>query len=177
MAVKKKTTSLKALHEAQLYAQQQRDAAAIAFVVLAEAGTIDAVTASEQSLLFAEWAANVNYTVGQLRQYGGKLYSEDGSRVELGDQDPVAAFTLMTDLYTRYSLPASQTGWEPPNVPALWSITSDPAEEWPEWSQPLGAHDAYAAGAKVSHNGKHWTSDLDGNVWEPGVYGWTEASE
>ena len=44
MAVKKKTTSLKALHEAQLYAQQQRDAAAIAFVVLAEAGTIDAVT-------------------------------------------------------------------------------------------------------------------------------------
>ena len=63
MAVKKKTTSLKALHEAQLYAQQQRDAAAIAFVVLAESGTIDAVTASEQSLLFAEWAANVNYTV------------------------------------------------------------------------------------------------------------------
>ena len=38
MAVKKKTTSLKALHEAQLYAQQQRDAAAIAFVVLALAG-------------------------------------------------------------------------------------------------------------------------------------------
>lgn len=89
MAVKKKTTSLKALHEAQLYEQQQRDAAAIAFVVLAEAGTIDAVTASEQSLLFAEWAANVNYTVGQLRQYGGKLYR------------CVQAHT-------------SQTGWEPP---------------------------------------------------------------
>ena len=71
----------------------------------------------------------------------------------------------------------SQTGWEPPTAASLWSITSDPAEEWPEWSQPLGAHDAYAAGAKVSHNGKHWTSDLDGNVWEPGVYGWTEASE
>lgn len=71
----------------------------------------------------------------------------------------------------------SQTGWEPPNAASLWSITSDPAEEWPVWSQPLGAHDAYAAGAKVSHNSKHWTSDLDGNVWEPGVYGWTEASE
>lgn len=96
MAVKKKTTSLKALHEAQLYAQQQRDAAAIAFVVLAEAGTIDAVTASEQSLLFAEWAANVNYTVGQLRQYGGKLYR------------CVQAHT-------------SRTGWEPPNAASLWS--------------------------------------------------------
>ena len=47
----------------------------------------------------------------------------------------------------------------------------------PAWSQPLGAHDAYAAGAKVSHNGQHWTSDINGNVWEPGVYGWTQASE
>lgn len=35
MAIKKKTTSLKELHEAQRYEQQQRDAAAIAFVVLA----------------------------------------------------------------------------------------------------------------------------------------------
>ena len=125
---------------------------AIAFVVLAEAGSIDDITASEQASLFSKWAANVNYTVGQLRQYGGKLYR------------CVQAHT-------------SQTGWEPPNAASLWSITSDPAEEWPARSQPLGAHDAYAAGAKVSHNSKHWTSDLDGNVWEPGVCGWTEASE
>ena len=27
---------------------------------------------------------------------------------------------------------------------SLWVSISDPAEEWPEWSQPLGAHDAYA---------------------------------
>ena len=47
-------------------------------------------------------------------------------------------------------------------------------EEWPAWSQPIGAHDAYGAGDKVSHSEKKWTSDLDGNVWEPGVYGWTE---
>ena len=50
-------------------------------------------------------------------------------------------------------------------------------EEYPEWSQPLGAHDAYAQGAKVSHNGKKWTSDVANNVWEPGVYGWTEVPE
>lgn len=31
-------------------------------------------------------------------------------------------------------------------------------------------------GDKVSHNDKHWISDVDSNVWEPGVYGWTEAS-
>ncbi len=53
----------------------------------------------------------------------------------------------------------------------------DPAEEWPAWSQPIGAHDAYNSGDKVSHNGKHWTSNVDANVWEPGVYGWTEVTE
>ena len=36
---------------------------------------------------------------------------------------------------------------------------------------------AYAQGAKVSHNGKHWISDVAANVWEPGVYGWTEAAD
>ena len=41
----------------------------------------------------------------------------------------------------------------------------------------LGAHDAYEQGAKVSHNGKHWISDVAANVWEPGVYGWTEAAD
>lgn len=61
-------------------------------------------------------------------------------------------------------------------TPALWSKIGDPAEEWPAWSQPLGAHDAYSAGDKVSHKGKHWTSDLDGNVWEPGTYGWSETT-
>lgn len=47
-------------------------------------------------------------------------------------------------------------------------------DEYPEWVQPTGAHDAYEQGAKVSHNGKKWTSDVSANVWEPGVYGWTE---
>ena len=60
---------------------------------------------------------------------------------------------------------------------ALTAVTGDPAEEWPEWSQPLGAHDAYKTGDKVSHSGKHWTSTVDGNVWEPGVYGWTQVDD
>lgn len=37
-----------------------------------------------------------------------------------------------------------------------------------------GAQDAYALGAKVSHNEKHWISIVDANVWEPGEYGWEE---
>lgn len=51
---------------------------------------------------------------------------------------------------------------------------SSVSSEYPEWVAPTGSHDAYPQGAKVSHNGKKWTSDVANNVWEPGVYGWTE---
>lgn len=43
------------------------------------------------------------------------------------------------------------------------------------WTQPMGAHDAYGVGSRVLHNGKVWVSGTADNVWEPGVYGWTEA--
>lgn len=124
----------------------------IVFVTMAEAGSIDPVTAAEHADLFAEWAYPIAYTVGQIRRYNGTLYK------------CVQAHT-------------SQSDWTPPAAPSLWSLTADPTEEWPEWIQPIGAHDAYDLGAKVSHNGKHWTSDVAANVWEPGVYGWTEVTE
>ena len=152
MSVNFNQQSLKEINEAKRYTQQREDAAAIAFVVLAEGGQIDPVTASEQSSLFAEWVPDVNYTVGQLRQYGGILYR------------CVQAHK-------------SQEGWEPDKTASMWAVTSDPAEEWPAWSQPLGAHDAYSAGAKVSHKDKHWTSAVDGNVWEPGVANWDEVED
>lgn len=46
-------------------------------------------------------------TMPFIQQYEGKIYSEDGTRVELGDPNTVKAFELMTDLYTKYSLPES----------------------------------------------------------------------
>lgn len=69
----------------------------------------------------------------------------------------------------------SQADWSPDVAVSLWVATADPREEWPEWVQPQGYHDAYGTGDKVSHNDKHWISDVDDNVWEPGVYGWTES--
>lgn len=69
----------------------------------------------------------------------------------------------------------SQEDWTPDVAVSLWVPIADPAEEWPEWKQPTGAHDAYQKGDKVSHNDKHWISDIDANAYEPGVYGWTEA--
>ena len=68
----------------------------------------------------------------------------------------------------------SQSDWTPDVAVSLWVRADDPGEEWPEWRQPVGAQDAYMSGDKVSHNDKHWISDVDSNVWEPGVYGWTE---
>ena len=70
----------------------------------------------------------------------------------------------------------AQESWAPDVSPSLWVRIDDPAEEWPQWRQPQGSEDAYGLGAKVSHNGKHWTSDVAANVWEPGVYGWTEVA-
>ena len=47
-------------------------------------------------------------------------------------------------------------------------------EEWPAWVQPTGAHDCYNTGDKVTYNGQHYVSKLDGNVWSPEAYpqGW-----
>ena len=126
--------------------QSSSEAMGIAFVTMTERGDIDGVTAGEHAELFSPWAYPVAYTAGQIRERSGKLYK------------CLQAHT-------------SQADWKPEDSPSLWVGISDPAEEWPEWSQPVGAHDAYAKGDKVSHNGKHWTSDVDSNVWEPGTAG------
>lgn len=68
----------------------------------------------------------------------------------------------------------SQSTWTPDVTPSLYVRVDNPHEEWPEWIQPLGSTDAYPLGAKVSHNEKHWVSNVNANIWEPGVYGWDE---
>lgn len=124
--------------------------ASIAFVALAEIGGIDDVTAGEHVDLFAPWEPGVKYEVGNLRKYNARLYRCIQSHV-------------------------SQADWTPDVAVSEWVKAADPTEEWPEWSQPVGAADAYSEGDKVSHNGKRWISKVSANVWEPGVYGWTEA--
>ena len=106
--------------------------------------------ALEVPTMFPAWKSGTDYKKDDRIEYGGTLYR------------CVQAHT-------------SQADWTPPATPALWVVVS--LEEWPEWVQPTGAHDAYNVGAKVSHKGKHWTSNIDANVWEPGVYGWTEVTD
>lgn len=109
-------------------------------------------TAIDVQQLFEEWEPGRWYDAGLRLRYGEKLYR-------------------VVQPHT------SQADWTPDIVPALYAEVAKPGEEWPEWVQPTGAHDAYAAGDKCSHNGKHWVSNVNGNVWEPGVYGWDEAQD
>lgn len=104
--------------------------------------------------LFDEWDPN------------GVSYTAEVSKVTYNDL-----------LYKCLQSHVSQASWNPKDAVSLWVRIDDPAIEWPEWRQPTGAHDAYPIGAKVSHNDKHWVSNVDNNVWEPGVYGWDEQIE
>ena len=100
--------------------------------------------------LFPHWADSADYVTGERVSYNGLLYK------------------CLLDH-------TAQPSWTPDASPSLWVRVDDPGEEWPEWRQPTGSTDAYALGAKVSHNEKHWISDYDNNTWEPGVFGWSEA--
>lgn len=69
---------------------------------------------------------------------------------------------------------ATQADWTPAATPALWRLVRAPGDgAIPAWRQPLGAHDSYALGARVTHQGHVWRSTINNNVWAPGVYGWT----
>lgn len=78
-------------------------------------------------------------------------------------------------LYRCLQAHTSQATWTPTDASSLWAkiLVPDP-DVTPEWEQPDSTN-PYMKGDKVTHNGKTWVSDIDNNVWEPGVYGWSEA--
>lgn len=51
---------------------------------------------------------------------------------------------------------------------------TEPIDEYPEYVQPTGAHDAYHIGDKITYNGKHYECIFDNCVWTPDAYpqGW-----
>lgn len=99
--------------------------------------------------LFPRWSSSTTYAVDDRVQYEDELYK------------CLQAHT-------------AQSTWTPAAAPSLWVRVDNPAEEWPEWRQPLGSTDAYRIGAKVSHDGKHWINTFDYNTYMPGTYGWDE---
>lgn len=80
-------------------------------------------------------------------------------------------------LYKCLQAHTSQSTWTPTDAPSLWAKVLIPTPGViPDWEQPSSTN-PYSKGDKVKHNGKTWTSDIDNNVWEPGVYGWSEVTE
>lgn len=102
-------------------------------------------TALTSKWMYPEWMPDNIYLYADRIRYGEKLYK-------------------CVQPHT------SQTAWTPDATPALWVEVS--VEEYPEWKQPTGAHDAYNTGDKVSYNGKHYVCVIDGNVYAPDVFGW-----
>ena len=101
-----------------------------------------AVTVKE---LYPIWAIANNYKINDRVQYEDKLYKC------LQDHQ-------------------SQSDWSPDVSPSLWAeILTKPGEILP-WKQPSSTN-GYKKGDKVIHNEKTWESDIDNNVWEPGVVG------
>lgn len=101
--------------------------------------------ALEAVQLFPVWCATISYDMGNRVQYNGVLY--------------------------RCVQPhTSLENWTPDATPALWTKVS--LEQYPEWVQPTGAHDAYNIGDTVSYNGTHYICISNANVYAPGVYGW-----
>lgn len=64
----------------------------------------------------------------------------------------------------------SQSNWTPDVATSLYVEISNPNEQYPEFKKPLGAHDAYMKGDKVTFNGGHYESIVDYNVYSPEEY-------
>ena len=107
--------------------------------------TLDDETALTGVELFPTWVVGKAYAVNDRAQYNGTLYK------------CIQAHT-------------SQSDWMPSATPALWKTVS--LDEYPEWVQPTGAHDAYNIGDKVTYNGQHYVCTSNANVYAPDVYGW-----
>ena len=107
--------------------------------------TLDDETALTGVELFPMWAIGRAYAVGDRVQHDGTLYK-------------------CAQAHT------SQADWTPDATQALWVVVS--IEEFPEWVQPTGAHDAYNIGDKVTYNGQHYVCTSNANVYAPDVYGW-----
>ena len=112
---------------------------------------VDDSTALRMREFYPLWEAGQDYTAGFRLRYGGLLYKVLQSHT-------------------------SRETWTPDAAPSLFAKVLIPDETViPAWEQPDSTN-AYAKGDKVTHKGKTWVSDVDNNLWEPGIYGWIEVT-
>mgnify|MGYP001148164647 len=109
--------------------------------------------AMEVADLYPEWVAMKAYPENEIVKYG---VNADGE----------------TQLYKVIQAHTSQADWTPDTAASLYKKIGFTDEGVSIWSQPLGATDAYMKGDVVSFENQLWESNVDNNVWQPGVYGW-----
>ena len=82
-------------------------------------------------------------------------------------QEQVDALAMRIDALTQRVAALEDGGTE-------GDASAIPADEWPEYVQPTGAHDAYKIGDKITYNGQRYICKMDGCVWTPDAYpaGW-----
>lgn len=131
--------------------RSQMETATLMFV-RTSASTFSDNEALAVSMLFEKWEDLSRFVEGYIYRYENDIYRC------LKDHD-------------------KQSTWTPDQAHSLF-VRVRPEGEIQEWEkvQP-GINEPYNKGDKVTHNGKTWISDIDNNVWKPGVYGWTEISE
>lgn len=123
------------------------------FQIVSQQVGLEDSAAMEIADLYPAWETEKAYTVGQIVKYGT---NQDGE----------------TQLWKVAQAHTSQADWTPDKAPSLFSKVGFDPSGVPIWTQPLGEHDAYQTGDEVMHKDQKWRSTCDGNVWEPGVYGW-----
>lgn len=76
----------------------------------------------------------------------------------------------MKELEARIGLLEQEDGQE---------VEEPETEEYPQYIQPQGAHDAYNTGDKITYNGKKYICKINGCVWTPDAYpqGWELVEE
>lgn len=119
------------------------------------ANTLPEEEAMVISSVFPEWDLGVRYTPNEYVRYGLNA-----------DNEP--------QIYRVVQPHVSQYDWSPEKAVSLFKKVGFTEEGAALWVQPMGAHDAYEKDDEVVHNGKTYVSTINGNVWEPGVYGWIE---
>ncbi|MFW5793586.1 MAG: carbohydrate-binding protein, partial [Bacteroidota bacterium] len=125
---------------------------------------------------FKQYIADNNFTIDldqpleDLRESAEIFFNipewQPGIPVEEGDQ--LRWNNILYDVVHGHT---TQSNWEPQDTPAMFTVAT-PIGLIADWKAPTGAHDAYNTGDKVRHDNEIWTSTINDNVWEPGVYGW-----
>ena len=116
--------------------------------VVANSVTDDAIALEIQEF-YDEWQVGIAYVDGQYVRYEDVLYK-----------------VLMVH--------TSQEVWVPSESPSLFArVLVDPNGAILDWVQPDSTN-PYMKGDKVKFDGKVYESEVDNNVWAPGIYGWKE---